>query len=96
MKSSNIFSVQIDPSLKDAVEKVLESEERLSSFVEHSIRYQVQRRNVQPDFIARGLSSADEARRLSEYYSTDEVLAELDQVIDAQHHTSHDTSPPPA
>ena len=96
MKSYNLFSVQIDPSLRDAVEKVLESEESLSSFVEHSIRYQVQRRNLQRAFMARGLASADEARRLSEYYSPDEVLAELDQVIDAQHRTSHDTSPPPA
>jgi predicted transcriptional regulator len=84
MKSSNFPSVRVDPSLRDAAEKVLESEESLSSFVEHSIRYQVQRRNLQRAFIARGLASADEARHSGEYFSADEVLTELDQVIDAQ------------
>jgi predicted transcriptional regulator len=84
MKSSNFPSVRVDPSLRDAAEKVLESEESLSSFVEHSIRYQVQRRNLQRAFIARGLAAADEARRSGEYYSADDVLTELDQIIDAQ------------
>ena len=86
MKSSNFPSVRVDPSLRDAAEKVLDSEESLSSFVEHSIRYQVQRRNLQRAFIARGLASADQARQSGEYYSADEVLAEIDQVIGAQRH----------
>ena len=84
MKSSNFPSVRVDPSLREAAEKVLESEESLSSFVEHSIRYQVQRRNLQRTFIDRGLAAAAEARHSNVYYSTEEVLAELDQVIDAQ------------
>lgn len=86
MKSSNFPSVRVDPGLRDAAEKVLDSEESLSSFVEHSIRYQVQRRNLQRAFIARGLASADQARQSGEYYSADEVLAEIDQVIGAQRH----------
>ena len=66
MKSSNFPSVRVDPSLREAAEKVLESEESLSSFVE------------------RGLAAAAEARHSGEYFSTDEVLTELDQIIDAQ------------
>ena len=84
MKSSNFPSVRVDPSLREAAEKVLESEESLSSFVEHSIRYQVQRRNLQRTFIERGLAAAAEARDSGEYFSTDEVLTEMDQIIDTQ------------
>ena len=84
MKPSNFYSVRIDSRLRNAAEKVLESEESLSSFVEHSIRYQVQRRNLQRTFVERGLAAAAEARHSGEYFSTDEVLTELDQIIDAQ------------
>ena len=84
MKPSNFYSVRIDSRLRNAAEKVLESEESLSSFVEHSIRYQVQRRNLLRTFVERGLASAVEARHSGEYFSTDEVLTELDQIIDAQ------------
>ena len=84
MKPSNFYSVRIDSRLRTAAEKVLESEESLSSFVEHSIRYQVQRRNLLRTFVERGLASAAEARHSGEYFSTDEVLTELDQIIDAQ------------
>ena len=84
MKPSNFYSVRIDSRLRNAAEKVLESEESLSSFVEHSIRYQVQRRNLLRTFVERGLASAAEARHSGEYFSTDEVLTELDQIIDAQ------------
>ena len=84
MKPSNFYSVRIDSRLRNAAEKVLESEESLSSFVEHSIRYQVQRRNLQRTFIERGLAAAAEARDSGEYFSTDEVLTEMDQIIDTQ------------
>ena len=84
MKPSNFYSVRIDSRLRNAAEKVLESEESLSSFVEHSIRYQVQRRNLLRTFVERGLASAAEARHSGEYFSTDEVLTELDQITDAQ------------
>ena len=82
MKSSNFPSVRVDPALREAAEKVLDSEESLSSFVEHSIRHQVQHRNLQRAFIERGLASAAQAKISGEYYSVDEVLADLDQVID--------------
>jgi predicted transcriptional regulator len=84
MKPSNFYSVRVDSRLRNAADKVLESGESLTSFVAHSIRYQVRRRNLQRTFIDRGLAAAAEARHSNEYYSTEEVLAELDQVIDAQ------------
>lgn len=84
MKSSNFPSVRVDPALIEAAEKVLDSEESLSSFVEYSIRHQVQHRSLQRAFVERGLTSAAQAKISGEYYSADDVLAELDQVIDAQ------------
>ena len=83
MTRSNFYSVRIDSRLRNAAEKVLESEQSLSSFVEHSIRYQVQRRNLLRTFVERGLASAVEARHSGEYFSTDEVLTELYQIIGA-------------
>lgn len=35
----------------------------------------------QHEFIARGLASRDEARRTCEYYTTEEVLQELDDML---------------
>jgi len=83
MTPSSFYSVRIDSRLREAAEKVLESEQSLSSFVEHSIRDQVQRRNLLRTFVERGLAAVAEARHSGEYFSTDEVLTELDQIIDA-------------
>jgi len=81
MKSSSFPSVRVDPVLREAAEKVLDSEESLSSFVEQSIRYQVQRRKLQRAFIERGLASAAEAKISGNYLSVEEVLDELDQIV---------------
>ena len=53
MKSSTFPSVRVDPELRQAAEKVLRDGETLSGFVEQSIRQQVQRRNLQQEFIKR-------------------------------------------
>ncbi len=81
MKSSTFPSVRVDPELRQAAEKVLRDGESLSSFVEQSIRQQVQRRNLQQEFIERGLRSAESARNSGEYYTAEQVLAELDNVL---------------
>ncbi|MFH0933673.1 MAG: prevent-host-death protein, partial [Pseudomonadota bacterium] len=38
-------------------------------------------RRTQQEFIARGLASRDEAKRTGVYFSSEEVLAELDSII---------------
>ena len=81
MKSATFPSVRVDPELRQAAEKVLREGETLSSFVEQSIRQQVQRRNLQQEFIARGLRSGESARKSGEYYTAEQVLAELDDVL---------------
>jgi predicted transcriptional regulator len=82
MKNSTIPSLRVTPELRAAAESVLEDGESLSSFVEHSLRLQIERRQSQREFIARGLASRDEARRSGEYYDADDVLRELDELLD--------------
>lgn len=82
MKTSTIPSLRVAPELRAAAESVLEAGETLSSFVEHSLRVQIERRQSQREFIARGLAARDEARRTGEYFESDGVLAELDAMLD--------------
>ncbi len=83
MKSATFPSVRVDPELRQAAEKVLRDGETLSGFVEQSIRQQVQRRNLQQEFIERGLRSGKSARNSGEYYTAEQVLAELDDVLNS-------------
>ena len=85
MKSSTFPSVRVDPELRQAAEKVLRDGETLSGFIEQSIRQQVQHRNLQQEFIERGLRSGESARSSGEYYTAKQVLAELDEVLTTVH-----------
>jgi predicted transcriptional regulator len=42
---------------------------------------QIESRQSQQDFIARGLASRDEARITGKYFDSDELLAELDEML---------------
>lgn len=81
MKTATIPSLRVDPELRHAAESVLQDGESLSSFVEQSIRSNVEHRRMQKEFIARGLASRDEARRTGEYYTSDEIRDELDAML---------------
>ena len=82
MKTASIPSLRVDPELRSAAENVLRDGESLSSFVEQSIRAQIDFRRAQQEFVARGLASRAESRKNGEYYSADAVLAELDSLLD--------------
>jgi len=81
MKTASIPSLRVDPELRYAAESVLKDGETLSSFVEQSIRANVEHRRLQKEFIARGLAARDEARRTGEYYPSAEVHEELDTLL---------------
>lgn len=81
MKSATFPSLRVEPELREAAEKALTPGESLSQFVEEAVREKIRRRQLQDDFIARGLESLREAERTGEYYSSDEVLSELDDII---------------
>ena len=81
MKSATIPALRVEPKLRQAVERSLNSDETLSSFTEQALREQIKRRKIQDEFIARGLASQNKARQSGEYYSTEDVLAGLDSML---------------
>jgi predicted transcriptional regulator len=83
MKTATIPSVRVEPEFRAEVESVLAEGESLSEFVEASVRASVQRRRVQAEFIARGMRSRDEARRMGDYVDAGEVVAGLQCRLDA-------------
>ncbi len=83
MKSATLPSLRVAPELRQAAEAVLHEGETLSSFMEQTLREEVNRRRVQAEFIARGLAARDEAKRTGEYYSREESLARLDAILAA-------------
>lgn len=81
MKTSTFPSLRVDPDLRQAAEDVLQDGESLSRFVEQSIRANIERRQVQREFIARGLTSRDEARRTAAYVSSEHVVTRLEKML---------------
>lgn len=81
MKTATIPSLRVDPELRLAAEKVLQKGETLSSFVEQSLRANIEHRHWQTEFVARGLVSRDEARETGTYFAAEEVLQELDELL---------------
>lgn len=81
MKTATIPSLRVEPELRDAAESVLQEGETLSSFVEASIRESIARRQMQTEFLARGLASRDRARETGRYRQADDVLARLDRML---------------
>lgn len=77
MKSSTIPAVRVPPELREQLERVLQSGESLSQFVEACVREGVKRRLAQAEFIARGLASLEAAKRDGQFVSADEVIGGL-------------------
>lgn len=81
MKTATLPSLRVEPELRKSAEAVLKKGESLSSFMEQSLRDEVNRRRVQAEFIARGLAARAEAKRTGVYYTVDEVMGSLRQIL---------------
>ena len=81
MKTSTIPSLRVKPELRQAAESVLRDGETLSSFMEESLRASIRQRKARAEFIARGLASRAESQRTNQYFSTDDVLNELNGIL---------------
>lgn len=77
MKTATIPALRVEPKLREAAQSVLSEGETLSSFLEESLRANIERRLHQQAFILRGLTSRDEAKHTQEYYSAEAVINEL-------------------
>jgi len=78
MKSATFPSLRVDPALREAAEEVLLDGESLSSFVEESVRENIERRKAREEFIARGLKSRENASRSGKYISSGAVVKNLE------------------
>ena len=80
-KTSTIPPLRVNEEVRAAAEAALMEGETLSGFVLEAIQFNIQRRTMQQEFVARGLAARDEARRTGNYVSADEVLAGLDKTL---------------
>jgi hypothetical protein len=78
VKTATIPSLRVEPDLRRAAEEVLRDGESLSGFVEYAVRAQIQQRQEQAAFIARGLVSRDRAKDAGVYFSSGAVLKKLE------------------
>lgn len=80
-KTSTIPPLRVNEEVRAAAEAALMEGETLSGFVLEAIQFNIQRRTMQQEFVARGLAARDETRRTGKYVTADEVLAGLDKTL---------------
>ncbi|MEO6292172.1 MAG: YlcI/YnfO family protein [Burkholderiaceae bacterium] len=78
MKTATLPSLRVAPALRSAAEAVLQAGESLSSFVEQAVRASVAERQMQHEFVARGLVARDAGRASQVYVSAGDVLQQLE------------------
>ena len=81
MKTATIPSLRVTPDLRHDAESVLQEGETLSSFVEESLRRQIEYRKFQQAFVARGVAAAELARSSGQYASRAEVMGSLRSIL---------------
>jgi len=80
-KTSTFPPLRVNDEVRSAAEAALVEGETLSGFVLEAIQYNIQRRAMQQEFVARGLAARDEARRTGKYVTAEAVLAGLDKTL---------------
>ncbi len=80
-KTSTFPPLRVKEEVREAAEASLVEGETLSGFLLESIQFNIQRRAMQQEFIARGLAARDEARQTGKYISAEEMLAGLDKAL---------------
>ena len=77
MKTAALPPVRVSPETRHQAESLLRVGESLTSFMSDALSQHIENRKAQDEFIARGLASANEARRTGEYVSAAAVLRKL-------------------
>ena len=77
MKTATMPALRVEPELRQAAEEMLHPGETLSGFVEESLRRNVERRQAQQAFLARGLASREAAKQSGKYVAAEVVLSKL-------------------
>lgn len=84
METAVFPSLRVESELREAAESVLREGETLTSLIETAMREAIHRQRVQDEFVARGLCSAEHAKRTGAYHPAAEVTAELQRRLDAR------------
>ena len=83
MKTATLPALRVDPKLRDAAERALRPDETLSRLMETALASYIAQREAEDDFLARGLHSAQEARKENQYVSAAAVVAKLEKKLTA-------------
>lgn len=81
MKNATLPPLRVDSALRAAIESVLREGETLSGFVLEAVRLNLERRETQREFIARGLRAREDAQSRNDYVSAGEMLSRLDEAL---------------
>lgn len=81
MKTTTIPPLRVSPELRKQAEAVLEQGETLSGFVLDAVTRSIEYRKSRQEFIARGLSSAAQAKKTGKYVSADRVIQKLERKL---------------
>ena len=81
MKTATIPPLRVSPELRKQAEAVLEQGELLSGFVLDAVTRSIEYRKSRQEFIARGLSSAAQAKKTGKYVSADRVIQKLERKL---------------
>jgi hypothetical protein len=78
MKTAVLPPIRVSPEARHQAESLLRDGESLSSFMTEALTRHIENRQAQDEFIARGITSADEASRTGTYVSAASVLRNLE------------------
>lgn len=81
MNNTILPPLRVDSALHTAAEAVLQEGKNLSGFVLRAACLEIERRETQRNFIARGLLARDEAKASGQYVSSGEILKRLDESL---------------
>lgn len=89
MKTATIPPVRIDPSFRKEIEQALQGGESLASLVEIAVRNEVNRRQVQSEFVRRGISAIDRTVAAGDGIPANAVIANLEEKLARARKASH-------
>ena len=84
MKTATLPAVRVTPELRALAESVLAEGESLSMFIEDSLQRQIDYRQSESEFIARGMAASRRARETGVYVSAEESQDRLRALLAAK------------
>ena len=81
MKSTTIPPLRVSPELRKKAEALLLEGETLSGFVLDALNRNIEYRKARQVFVARGLASAEQARKTGKYVAAEKVVVKLERKL---------------